>query len=172
MKYPEKMLAPDRPFAPTGGEPLVLEIGEGLTLKCIRLPAGRFLQGSPFYQRRYQDEYPHEVVLTRPFCMSEIPVTQEMFEAVMGKNPSLSKGARFPVERVPFADIQEFCRIVFAEERGHGASADRRRMGIRRPRRHVQSLLHREVQGPDQRDGRPAQHHAGPDQEAQRLGPV
>ena len=57
-----------------------LEISDTLTLTCIRLPAGRFLQGSPFYQPRYQDEYPHEVVLTRPFCMSEIPVTQEMFE--------------------------------------------------------------------------------------------
>jgi formylglycine-generating enzyme required for sulfatase activity len=109
--YPEKMLAPDRPFAPPD-EPIVLKIGDTLTLKCIRLPAGRFLQGSPFYQRRYQDEYPHEVVLTQPFAMAEIPVTQEMFEAVMGRNPSRSKGARLPVEHVPFADIQEFCRRV------------------------------------------------------------
>jgi formylglycine-generating enzyme required for sulfatase activity len=112
VKYPEKMLAPDRPFAPPAGEPIVLRIGDSMTLKCIRLPAGRFLQGSPFYQRRYQDEYPHEVVLTRPFAMAEIPVTQELFEAVMGKNPSRSKGARLPVEHVPFADIQEFCRRV------------------------------------------------------------
>jgi formylglycine-generating enzyme required for sulfatase activity len=111
VHYPEKMLAPDRPFAPAG-EPIVLQIGDALTLKCIRLPAGRFLQGSPFYQRRYQDEYPHEVVLTRPFAMSAIPITQEMFEAVMGRNPSRSKGARLPVEHVPFADIQEFCRRV------------------------------------------------------------
>jgi formylglycine-generating enzyme required for sulfatase activity len=74
------------------------------------LPPGRFLQGSPFYQRRYQDEYPHEVVLTKPFYMSEIPVTQEIFEAVMGKNPAQTKGARFPVEHVPFADILEFCK--------------------------------------------------------------
>ena len=112
VNYPEKMLAPDRPFAPPAGDPLVLKIGKGLTLKCVPLPAGRFLQGSPFYQRRYQDEYPHEVVLTRPFFMSETPVTQEMFEAVMGKNPSVSKGARLPVERVAFADIEDFCRIV------------------------------------------------------------
>ena len=111
--YPEKMLAPDRPFAPSGREPLVLEIGEALTLKCIPLPAGRFLQGSPFYQRRYQDEYPHEVVLTRPFFMSEIPVTQEMFEAVMGKNPSREQGPAVARSSAsPFADILEFCRIV------------------------------------------------------------
>jgi len=112
VRYPARMLEPDRPFALQGKEPLILKIDDKLTLKCMHLPAGSFLQGSPFYQRRYQDEYPHEVVLTRSFYMSEIPVTQEIFEAVMGKNPSLSKGERFPVERVPFADIEEFCRIL------------------------------------------------------------
>jgi hypothetical protein len=112
VNYPAKMLAPDQPFTAPGKEPLLLKISEKLTLKCILLPAGRFLQGSPFYQRRYQDEYPHEVVLTRPFYLSEIPVTQEIFEAVMGKNPALSKGSRFPVERAAFADIREFCHIV------------------------------------------------------------
>jgi formylglycine-generating enzyme required for sulfatase activity len=106
------MLAPDRPFTSESKEPLLLKIGDALTLKCLLLPAGRFLQGSAFYQRRYQDEYPHEVVLTKPFYMSEIPVTQEMFEAVMGKVPALSKGSRLPVEQVPFAEIVEFCRIV------------------------------------------------------------
>jgi formylglycine-generating enzyme required for sulfatase activity len=114
VSYPEKMLATDRPFAMPGKEPLLLKINEKLTLKCILLPPGRFLQGSPFYQRRYQDEYPHEVVLTTPFYLSEIPVTQEIFEAVMGKNPSSSKGARLPVDRVPFADVLEFCRILSA----------------------------------------------------------
>jgi formylglycine-generating enzyme required for sulfatase activity len=112
VNYPEKMLAPDRPFTAPGKEPLLLQISDKLKLKCVRLPAGRFLAGSPFYQRRYQDEYPHEVVLTKPFAMSEIPVTQEMFAAVMSKNPSLNKGSRFPVERAAFADILEFCRIL------------------------------------------------------------
>jgi formylglycine-generating enzyme required for sulfatase activity len=112
VNYPEKMLFPDRPFSTPATEPIVLKIDDTLTLKCAPIPAGRFLQGSPFYQRRYQDEYPHEVVLTRPFYMSEIPVTQEIFEAVMRKNPSLNKGPRLPVERAAFSDIQEFCRIL------------------------------------------------------------
>jgi formylglycine-generating enzyme required for sulfatase activity len=106
------MLAPDLPFAPQGKDALVLKIGHKLTLSCVLLPPGRFLQGSPFYQPRYQDEYPHEVVLKNAFYMSEIPVTQEMFEAVMGKLPAPSKGSRLPVEQVPFADITEFCRIL------------------------------------------------------------
>jgi formylglycine-generating enzyme required for sulfatase activity len=112
VNYPEATRAPDQPFAEPGKEPLLLKISEKLTLKCVLLPAGRFLQGSPFHQRRYQDEYPHEVVLTKPFYMSEIPVTQEIFEAVMHKNPAASKGPRFPVERAAFADIVEFCRIL------------------------------------------------------------
>ena len=112
VKYPAKMLAADQPFAGAGANPILLKIDNALTLKCIVLPAGRFLQGSPFYQRRYQDEFPHEVVLTKSFAMSEVPITQEIFEAVMGKNPSLNKAPRFPVDGVAFADIMEFCRIV------------------------------------------------------------
>jgi formylglycine-generating enzyme required for sulfatase activity len=112
VKYPAKMLAPDQPFEQAAAKPILLKINDTLSLKCIVLPAGRFLQGSPFYQRRYQDEFPHEVVLTRSFAMSEIPITQEIFEAVMGKNPSQSKGPSFPVDGVPFADITEFCRIL------------------------------------------------------------
>jgi hypothetical protein len=48
VNYPEKMLAPDQPFTTLGKEPLLLKINDELTLKCISLPAGRFLQGSPF----------------------------------------------------------------------------------------------------------------------------
>ena len=172
VKYPEKMRAPDRPFAPTSGEPIVLKIGDAMTLKCIRLPAGRFLMGSPFYQRRYQDEYPHEVVLTRPFAMSEIPVTQEMFEAVMGKNPSRSKGAPFPVEYVPFADIEEFCRRV---SRRNGVTVRlptdaeweyAARVGTSNP------CLTEKYAGQISETGGPPRHHARPEPGSQRLGPI
>lgn len=112
IAYPPKMLAPDKPLVKPGKRPLVLKVSGKLTLKCILLPPGRFLQGSPFYQWRYQDEYPHEVVLTKPFYMAEIPVTQEMFEAVIGKNPSKSKGSQFPVEHATWADINKFCRVL------------------------------------------------------------
>jgi hypothetical protein len=114
ISYPAQMLAPDRPFAMPKPEPIVLKVSDTLTLTCVPIPAGRFLQGSPFYQPRYQDEFPHEVVLTKPFFMSETPITQEMFEAVMGKNPSSNIGPRFPVERATWPDIVEFCRILSA----------------------------------------------------------
>jgi len=112
IAYPAKMLALDKPLVKAGDQTLTLKVNDALSLKCILLPAGRFLQGSPFYQWRYQDEYPHEVVLTKPFYMAEMPVTQEMFEAVIGKNPSKSKGPQFPVEHARYADIKEFCRVL------------------------------------------------------------
>jgi len=111
-EYPAKMLAPDKPFVRPEAKPIVLKVNDTLTLKCVPIPAGTFLQGSPFYQQRYQDEFPHEVVLTKDFYLSETPITQEMFEAVMHKNPSDNVGSQFPVERAIWPDILEFCRIL------------------------------------------------------------
>ena len=113
--YPAKMLAPDKPLAMPGKEPLILKISDKLALKCALLPAGRFVHGSPFIENRYQDEYPHEVVLTKPFWMAEIPVTREMFEAVMGSLPAASKALsnqapQCAVTDVPFAQIETFCQ--------------------------------------------------------------
>jgi formylglycine-generating enzyme required for sulfatase activity len=83
-----------------------------LTVKCVYIPAGSFLQGSPFYQQRYQDEFPHEVVLTRGYYMSETPVTQGIYEAIMKANPSPAKGPQCPVESAAWTDVTEFCKIL------------------------------------------------------------
>src|SRR5579872_1508999 len=45
LKYPEKMLAADKPFAPAGAKPLVLKIDDELSLNCIKIPAGSALMG-------------------------------------------------------------------------------------------------------------------------------
>jgi formylglycine-generating enzyme required for sulfatase activity len=50
--------------------------------------------------------------LTKPFYLAEIPVTQEMYEAVMGSNPSTVKDPQRPVRNVPCADVNKFCRIL------------------------------------------------------------
>jgi len=138
VTYPAKMLAPDRPFVAPDAKPLILKVTDTLTLKCVRLPPGRYLRGSPFYEHpRWQDEYPHEVVLTRPVYISESPVTQAMFEAVVGRNPSKKTpgawkiardpafrerfrhakpddGPDFAVENATWAGIQLFCKKLSA----------------------------------------------------------
>jgi hypothetical protein len=114
LVYPRKMLSPDRPFATSDRPPLLLKVGPRLTLKCIAIPPGKFLMGTPFYMwPYYQEEYPHIVTLTRPFYLADIPVTQEMYEAVMdGENPSTAKDPQLPVQDPHFADIERFCRIL------------------------------------------------------------
>lgn len=112
LKYPPRMLAEDKPFVPAGKE-LVLKINDALSLKCVHLPAGKALLGEPFYVAiRYQEEYPRPVTLSRPFYLAEIPVTQEIWEAVMGSNPSKEKNPKLPVQNPPFPEIERFCKLL------------------------------------------------------------
>ena len=43
FQYPDKMLAPDKPFVMSDKEPLVLKINDRLSLKCLWVPPGQFL---------------------------------------------------------------------------------------------------------------------------------
>ena len=43
---------------------------------------------------------------------SEVPITQEIWEAVMGSNPSRIKNPQLPVQDPLFPDVDEFCRIL------------------------------------------------------------
>ncbi|MBK8253135.1 MAG: formylglycine-generating enzyme family protein [Polyangiaceae bacterium] len=75
------------------------------------IPAGKFLMGSPVAEvGRYDEEGPQrEVTLTRGFWMGETPCTQELWQAVMGNNPSRFKNPTHPVETVRWEDCQDFC---------------------------------------------------------------
>jgi formylglycine-generating enzyme required for sulfatase activity len=112
LRYPPRMLSEDKPLAPAGKE-IVLKISDTLALKCVKIPAGTALLGEPFYVAiRYQEEYPRRVTLTKPFYLAEIPVTQEIWEAVMGSNPSKVKDPKLPVQNPLFPDIDKFCRTL------------------------------------------------------------
>ena len=90
------------------GDSLALTI-EGVKYAFRWCPAGEFMMGSPKGEaNRNDDETQHAVVLSRGFWMLETEVTQEMWESVMGKNPSEFKGAKLPVETVSWKDCQEF----------------------------------------------------------------
>jgi hypothetical protein len=113
LKYPGKMLAADKPFVMPSREPLLLKVGDQQTLKCVHIPGGTFLMGTPVYMWPYHvEEYPHRVTLTQDYYLAEIPITQEIYEAVMGKNPSLVKDAQLPVQNPTFKDVEQFCNIL------------------------------------------------------------
>jgi len=123
--YPEALKAPDVPVIQnTGKKDYSLRFNDQFSVTCKYIPAGSFFMGSPFYQApRYQDEYPHKVTLTKSYYMTEVPITQAMWKAVMGSLPvpppvewglsfsnRVHEGDNKPVEFANWNDIHEFCR--------------------------------------------------------------
>jgi formylglycine-generating enzyme required for sulfatase activity len=106
---------PAAPTAPInvipGDKSLTVDLGDGVTMTCVRIPAGKFMMGSPASEARGEDdEKQHEVKITKPSYMAATEVTQEQYEAVMGANRSDFKGAKNPVECVSWDEAAEFCR--------------------------------------------------------------
>ncbi len=81
-----------------------------VTQRMRWIPPGRFLMGSPESEEgHWDDEGPQrEVTLTHGFWMFDTPVTQELWQAVMGDNPSHFRRDRRPVENVSWDDAQRF----------------------------------------------------------------
>ena len=84
----------------------------GVNFTMIRVPAGTFMMGATEEQggNAYSWEQPvHEVTLTSSYLIGETEVTQELWLAVMGTNPSKHEGShQKPVENVTWSDCQEF----------------------------------------------------------------
>ncbi len=96
-------------FSPKLIDPLpeLLEDTLGMTFRLIK--PGTFMMGSPETEKhRSHDEAQHQVTLTSPFYMAIHPVTQDIFERVMGYNPSWFKGERLPVEKVSWTEATKF----------------------------------------------------------------
>lgn len=52
---------------------------------------------------------PHRVRMTRSFSISKYEVPQNLWQAVLGSNPSRWKGPRNSVENLSFPEAQQFC---------------------------------------------------------------
>ena len=91
-------------------ENLAVDLGGGVTLEMVLIPAGQFLMGSSDSDKdaRGAEKPQHQVRITKPFYLGKYEVQQEQWEAVMGNNPSTFKGAKNPVEQVSWDDCQEF----------------------------------------------------------------
>ncbi|MEX1368358.1 MAG: formylglycine-generating enzyme family protein [Nannocystaceae bacterium] len=82
---------------------------KGVVQRMRWIPPGRFVMGSPGDELgRWRDEGPaHPVTITRGFWLGDTPVTQAMWKAVTGEDPSHFEGDdRRPVEQVSWEDCQ------------------------------------------------------------------
>ena len=66
-----------------------------------------FLMGDA--NSEYKDEKPaHPVHIPYDYYIGQFPVTQRLYQTIIGKNPSHFKGERRPVEQVSWEDANEF----------------------------------------------------------------
>lgn len=92
-----------------------------LTIKHITqrfrwINPGTFMMGSPKSEaERYDDEVQQQVTLTQGFWLADTTVTQALWQAVMGNNPSrFNHNSNNPVEKVSWNDIQDFIQKLNA----------------------------------------------------------
>ncbi len=87
---------------------LELRIGPD-KLPFVRIEAGGFLMGAT--DGLPLEMPPHWVDIRQPFYASAWPVTQRVWQTVMGSNPSAFDGdTRLPVDSVSWQEVQRFCR--------------------------------------------------------------
>ena len=101
-----------------------IDLGNGVKMTMVLIPAGEFLMGSPPTTSPqqiekllgkdewtdYSREFPqHGVTISRPFWLGKTEVTQGQWQAISGDNPSRFHGRpQNPVEQVTWNDCQGF----------------------------------------------------------------
>jgi formylglycine-generating enzyme required for sulfatase activity len=77
-----------------------LLIDHQLACTLVSIPKGSF---------RREDG---KIVTVNAFCMARFAVTQDLYEAVTGHNPSSFQGKQHPVEHISWYDAVRFCGIL------------------------------------------------------------
>ena len=96
----------------SSAEPVVTETitVNGVSFKMVTVEGGTFTMGATSEQGSdaYSDESPTHSVTLSDFAIGETEVTQELWKAVMGSNPSYFSSTNLPVEKVSWNDCQTF----------------------------------------------------------------
>jgi len=95
---------------------MTIELGDGVKMEFILIPAGSFMMGSDKY--RASEKPVHKVTITKPFYIGKYEVTQEQWEKVMGNHESREKGPKIPVQGVTWDDCQKFVAKLKEKVRG------------------------------------------------------
>lgn len=84
----------------------------GVSFEMVYVEAGSFIMGCSSEQggdcESGESPY-HRVTISSDYYIGKFEVTQELYEAVMGSNPSYWKTFDRPVEMVSWNDAMEFC---------------------------------------------------------------
>jgi formylglycine-generating enzyme required for sulfatase activity len=113
---------------PAGTKELSLDLGNGVSIKLVRIPAGKFLMGSPNTEKdRCEYEGPqHELTISKPFFMGMTHVTVDQFAAFVKdsghrtdaegiangewwRKPRFDQKGDHPVVNVSWNDAKSFC---------------------------------------------------------------
>ena len=80
-----------------------------IEFRMIKVEGGTFTMGATSeMENPYDDEKPTHQVTLSSYYIGETEVTQALWKAVMGSNPSYFKGDNLPVEMVSWDDCQTF----------------------------------------------------------------
>ncbi len=93
-----------------------VELPEGQSIEMVWVEGGTFTMGSDDgagVEKQYEYTRPAHRVTLGGFYMGRYEVTQGVWRAVMGENPSYFKGSdSLPVEQVTWADAQRFVALL------------------------------------------------------------
>ena len=94
----------------TSGSVITIPVKDGVNIEMVKVEAGSFNMGAtPEMKKPYDWEKPvHRVTLTNDYYIGKYEVTQALWQAVMGSNPSGFKGDNLPVEKVSWNECQDF----------------------------------------------------------------
>ena len=86
-------------------------------MKLVR--KGTFMMGAlpDDHKATVLEQFRHEIKIEKDFYVGKYLVGQELWGAIMGKNPSRFKGEKHPVEQVSWFDCVKFCNKL-SESKG------------------------------------------------------
>jgi formylglycine-generating enzyme required for sulfatase activity len=98
---------------------LTLDLGNGISLKAVLIPAGTFMEGAPEKEKfsRPEEKPQRQVTISKPFYMGIYKVTQEQFDAILGPKAGQQRqpGPQNPAQPYKFDQITDFCAKVSAK---------------------------------------------------------
>ena len=96
----------------TSGSTITIPVKDGISIEMVKVEAGTFMMGhtAEMEGTGFDSKPSHKVTLTNNYYMGKYEVTQKIWNAIMGLNPSKVKGDYLPVSNVSWTDCQKFIK--------------------------------------------------------------